>query len=88
MSPESQFPGSPHSSPCFTFGHGVDLYNNTQQKQLNIIVYNKWYKIVVDVPIFEFPRTSSLVLAIVILRAGVALSTQSWWSFARFSFVI
>ena len=34
MSPLSHLEGSPHSSPCFTLGHGVDLHHRQLQSNL------------------------------------------------------
>jgi hypothetical protein len=39
-------------------------------------------------PVFEFLGTTSLVLVIMKLGAGIPLTTQPWWLFAWFGLVI
>lgn len=87
-SPCSQLPGSPHSSPCFTFGHGVELRSTvfdyssraTWPDQARI---DRRY-----LPIFILPRAAPLVLAVVILRTGVALPAEPRRSLARLGLVV
>lgn len=47
-----------------------------------------WIWIEIRVPVFVFLGTAPLVLVIVELRAGIALTTQPWWLFAWLRLVI